>query len=198
MGEHRGRLPGSRNPNWKGGRSVASNGYVLIKVGKDHHLADVRGYAYEHRLVAEAKLGRRLAEGEIPHHIDGNKQNNHPDNIEVVASAAEHRRHHREVERGLRNPGEDNPEIVCACGCAGKLTKFDGEGRPRRFITGHNPQPSPTMSGIRTVLSDGQAHHRDAIAEACGLTVQAVAVALWKMRKAGTAEPAGAGRWRAI
>lgn len=48
------------NPNWKGGRSIASNGYVLIKVGTGHHLADVRGYAYEHRLVAERKLGRRL------------------------------------------------------------------------------------------------------------------------------------------
>lgn len=43
---------------WKGGRSIASNGYVLVRVGKKHHLADVRGYAYEHRIVAEQKLGR--------------------------------------------------------------------------------------------------------------------------------------------
>lgn len=34
---------GSRNPFWKGGRSVASNGYVLIRVGVEHHLADVKG-----------------------------------------------------------------------------------------------------------------------------------------------------------
>ena len=49
---------GKKNGMWKGGRSVASNGYVLIRVGMDHHLADVRGYAYEHRLVAEKKIRR--------------------------------------------------------------------------------------------------------------------------------------------
>lgn len=48
---HRGRLPGPDNPNWRGGRSVASNGYMLVRAGVGHHLADVRGYAYEHRLV---------------------------------------------------------------------------------------------------------------------------------------------------
>ena len=76
--------PGERNPNWRGGRSVASNGYVLIRVDPDHHLADVRGYAYEHRLNAEAKIGRRLRSGEQVHHIDRNKQNNDPSNLEVV------------------------------------------------------------------------------------------------------------------
>src|SRR4051812_41815968 len=45
------------NPNWRGGRSIASNGYIIVRVGVGHHLADVRGYAYEHRLVAEQKLG---------------------------------------------------------------------------------------------------------------------------------------------
>lgn len=40
------------------GRSIASNGYVLIWVGRDHPLADVRGYAYEHRLVASQTIGR--------------------------------------------------------------------------------------------------------------------------------------------
>ena len=48
---------GEVNGQWKGGRTVASNGYILIRVGKEHHLADVRGYAYEHRLIAETKLG---------------------------------------------------------------------------------------------------------------------------------------------
>src|SRR5205809_93254 len=35
-------------------------GYILLFVGKDHHLADVRGYAYEHRIVAEQAIGRQL------------------------------------------------------------------------------------------------------------------------------------------
>ena len=127
-----------KNPNWKGGRSVASNGYVLIKVGFEHHLADVRGYAYEHRLVAEKKLGRRLLPGEIAHHRDGVKANNAEDNIEVVASTAHHFLEHRSPGSKLRLPGEPNPIVGCACGCSQTFARFDSAGRPRKFISGHN------------------------------------------------------------
>lgn len=129
---------GEKNGIWKGGRSVASNGYVLIRVGTEHHLADVRGYAYEHRLVAEDKIGRRLLPSEQVHHIDGDKQNNDPANLEVVESIAVHRVRHRSREKGLRLPDEANPTIVCACGCGLVFPKFDKSNRPRRFISGHN------------------------------------------------------------
>lgn len=128
---------GERNHQWKGGRSIASNGYVLIKVGVEHHLSDVRGYAYEHRLVAEEKLGRRLRRDEVPHHRDGNKQNNHPDNIEVV-TRSQHGAVHRRAGKRLRNPGEINPMVACACGCGARFRLFDGTGRPRRYVSGHN------------------------------------------------------------
>lgn len=134
--------PGKRNPNWKGGRVVASNGYVLIRVGVGHYLADVRGYAYEHRLVAEKMLGRRLHPGEQVHHRDECKSNNDPSNLEVTAGAAEHRSHHRTVERGLRNPGQPNESARCACGCGSEFPRFDASGRPRRFVSGHNARRS--------------------------------------------------------
>lgn len=60
MGKGAAGLRGPENYMWKGGRAVTSHGYVLIRVGAEHHLADVRDYAYEHRLVAAEKLGRRL------------------------------------------------------------------------------------------------------------------------------------------
>lgn len=129
---------GVRNHNWKGGRSIASNGYVLIRVGKDHHLADVRGYAYEHRLVAEQKLGRPLLKGEIPHHINGIKTDNRPENIEVVESRFAHLTRHRKRASGRQLPHESNVMLACACGCGEMFAKFDAGGRPRRFITGHN------------------------------------------------------------
>lgn len=128
---------GEKNGLWNGGRSVASNGYVLIRVGCDHHLADSRGYAYEHRLIAEAKIGRKLQPGEQVHHIDGNKQNNDPENLEVTSGIAEHRVHHRR-RKDLRVPGEDNPLIDCACGCGVQLPKYDTSNRPRMFVSGHN------------------------------------------------------------
>ena len=129
--------PGAENPNWRGGRVVDPRGYVLIRVGVNHHLADVRGYAYEHRLKAEKKLGRRLRKGEEVHHDDERKGNNRPRNLIVAKSKAEHRALHRK-RKDLRNPGQPNPWIKCKCGCGARLKKFDETGRPRRYVSGHN------------------------------------------------------------
>lgn len=129
---------GRKNGMWRGGRSVASNGYVLVRVGRAHHLADSRGYAYEHRLVAEATLGRHLAPGELVHHRNGVKTDNRPENLEVVPSIAAHRAEHRQPSSRRRLPGQSNPEVACACGCGTTFPTFDRSGRPRRFVTGHN------------------------------------------------------------
>jgi hypothetical protein len=43
-----------------------------------------------HRIVAEQKLGRPLQRGEVVHHIDGNRHNNHPDNLMVLPSQSAH------------------------------------------------------------------------------------------------------------
>lgn len=182
-----------RATNWKGGRTVASNGYVLIKL-PGHHLADVRGYVYEHRLVAEQILGRPLRPGEVPHHRNGIKSDNRPENIEVVESAAEHHVHHRKHERGLQMPGESNPEIPCACGCGTLFAKFDGSGRPRRYVSGHNPQPQKVLSSVSDALAGGPLH-RDAIREITGQTRQGIAVALSRLRHAGVVAPSGGGVW---
>jgi hypothetical protein len=129
---------GSKNGNWKGGRTVTQDGYVLIRVGKDHHLADVRGYAYEHRIKAEEKLGRRLLPGEQVDHRDFKRGNNRNRNLRVARSIA----HHRELE-GRRNfsrrvQGDPNPLVTCECGCGERFLKFDSWGRARRFVSGHN------------------------------------------------------------
>lgn len=72
---------GEKSSNWQGGRYVIKSGYVRI-YAPDHPDAK-NGSVFEHRLVMEQKLGRYLERNEIVHHIDGNKQNNHPDNLEL-------------------------------------------------------------------------------------------------------------------
>lgn len=189
-----GQLKGDLNGFWKGGRSVASNGYVLVRVGSSHHLADVRGYAYEHRLVAEGKIGRRLLPSEVVHHIDGNKQNNEPDNLAVL-SREEHRAEHRTADRGLRLPGAPNPTVRCACGCASVFSRYDEAGRPRAFVSGHNPHISPTVDAIITVLREGEMH-REALAERVATTQRAVATCLSKLKSSGLVTSDGRGTWR--
>lgn len=56
---------------------------------------------HEHRVIAEQKIGRPLAVGEVVHHIDGDHLNNHPDNLEVMTQA-EHMRRHGLGIKGVR------------------------------------------------------------------------------------------------
>lgn|ERR1035437_1134704 len=129
--------------NWKGGKSVASNGYMLVRVGVRHHLSDVRGYAYEHRLVAEDKIGRRLESGEVAHHINGDRLDNRPENIQVMKSAAHHQNQHRSKPSNLKLAEELNPMVQCACGCGAWFYRYDETGRPRKYVSGHNSVSKP-------------------------------------------------------
>ncbi len=80
------------NRRWNGGRYQTAQGYVWVKQ-PGHPLADSRGYVAEHRLVAEAMLGRPLCDDEIVHHRDHNTSNNAPDNLEVLTRSEHPHRH---------------------------------------------------------------------------------------------------------
>lgn len=89
---------GENHPQWKGGRTINSYGYILIKQ-PDHPYADNRGYVKEHRLVMEGILGRYLEPEEVVHHEDEIKDNNEPENLRLFSSDKKHLAYHRDLRR---------------------------------------------------------------------------------------------------
>lgn len=73
---------GSDHPNWKGGRRI-QRGYVYLYV-PDHPRAGKRGAVQEHRLIMEQHLGRYLEPDEIVHHLNGIKDDNRLENLQLV------------------------------------------------------------------------------------------------------------------
>jgi len=74
---------GKDAPSWKGGRIRTGQGYILV-YNCDHPHASKRRYVPEHRLVMEKSLGRYLEPYEIVHHINGIKDDNRSENLELV------------------------------------------------------------------------------------------------------------------
>lgn len=88
---------GENNHQFAAGRRITLNGYVLITPPRGHSTAKARagrtvGYMFEHRYVMEQTLGRPLLETERVDHVDGLTLHNHPDNLRVFATNADHLR----------------------------------------------------------------------------------------------------------
>lgn len=98
-------MKGEKNPmygkrkdrarQWKGGRKIRADGYVLVVAPDDHpfpadHKASGLKYILEHRYVMEQHLGRYLLPEEVVHHIDGNPSNNAIENLQLFANQSEH------------------------------------------------------------------------------------------------------------
>jgi HNH endonuclease len=89
----RGRFRGDNDARWQGGRIVDKDGYALIYYPDHPYGRKHSHYVFEHRLVMEQTLGRKLKRTEVVHHKNGDKQDNRPENLQLFASNADHLRH---------------------------------------------------------------------------------------------------------
>lgn len=103
----KGDFVGNKNPNWKSGRRKNIAGYIQVK-SYYHPLKSSDGYVMEHRIIMEQWLREHdpnhhalieiddikyLRKEWIPHHIDGKKDNNCIENLELM-SAFKHKSFH--------------------------------------------------------------------------------------------------------
>lgn len=72
---------GERNPRWRedGRRELKPGGYIAVR--RPEHPRAQQGWVPEHIVIWEEVHGQSLPKGWIVHHLNGNKQGNHPSNL---------------------------------------------------------------------------------------------------------------------
>ena len=107
----RGRRPASTGANhhaWKADQKLfSSHGYIKVRVGKAHPLADPNGYAYEHLVIWVSAGNPRPILGEVLHHISGEKTDNRIENLELTTRGDHNRHHNTDKARNERGQFED-------------------------------------------------------------------------------------------
>ncbi len=91
---------GERNPRWRGGIRQGKDGYRYLSVSLDHPFIGMAGrrrvhsqhryHIAEHRLVMAEHLGRPLLSWELVHHLNGIRDDNRIENLELLELKKEH------------------------------------------------------------------------------------------------------------
>lgn len=134
---------GARNASYAGGRHVDHDGYVLISAPIGHPHARIPpgrnvGRIYEHRIVLERVLGRYLLPTEVVDHVDGLHLHNHPDNLRVFASNADHLR----------------------ATISGQIPRWSNEGLQKMYLSNHRERGLPVVDSYRLARERGDVRLR--------------------------------------
>ncbi len=98
----KGKYVGKKSSRWNGGRYYHKSGYVCI-YSPNHPFKDKDGYVFEHRLVVEKKLGRYLEPKGRVHHLNGIRDDNRAENLELLENdSIHHRKYHSDVGKSTQ------------------------------------------------------------------------------------------------
>ena len=93
-GKHGNQAKAAANGRWSGTNKIISeHGYVKIRVGMTHPLADPNGYAYEHLLVWISSGNKIPTENELLHHKNEVKTDNRIENLKLM-QRSDHGKYH--------------------------------------------------------------------------------------------------------
>lgn len=100
-----------------------------------------------------------------------------------------------------KQPGERNTRRKCACGCGATITRYDGQNRPRMYVSGHNRfagiAETPTQDAVLRAVRRGLTSPA-AIARSTKLGINAVTTALSRLKVAQLVDNVPRGSWRPV
>ena len=129
-------------------RTVDRKGYVWL-YRPEHPHANTSGYVQEHRLVAEAALGRALARRHPVHHVDRNPSSNASSNLVVCEDQAYHMLLHQR-QRALDACGHADWMPCAHCGeydDPALMYVYGASARHRRCHAAYELEHRPARAG---------------------------------------------------
>jgi len=114
---------GSKHQSWSGGRIITQSGRVMISAPWHPRASSNGGYVFEHILVVESVIGRKLKIKEQVHHLDGNPGNNAKSNLALLEGQSLHNVIHARM-RVVKHGGKPSANKIC-CTCRIMKTKQD-------------------------------------------------------------------------